>query len=132
MTVDSLLGANVLTNSDIIVVGPGVNPVYRGPHPALVRPLLLVPEEEGHSVPRVVRVAEQRYSKFFCLPSRGGFVYRLLKGNKMLGSSMVHESLLFLPDVAGQEGGVGVLVGDVLHLVGQVGHHPPRQDRHHQ
>ena len=66
-----------LTNRNIIVIGPGIYPVYWG---AGLVPVLLVPEEERHPVPRVVGVA----------------------------------------DVAGQQGGVGVLVGDVLHLGGQV------------
>ena len=71
-----------LTNGNIIVIGPGIDPVYRR---ASLAPVLFVPEEESDPVPRVVGVA----------------------------------------DVAGQQGSVGVLVGDVLHLGGQVPRVPP-------
>ena len=71
-----------LTNRNVIVVGPRVYPVYGG---APLIPVLFVPEEQGHSVPRVVGVA----------------------------------------DVAGEQGSVRVLVGDVLDLGHQV---PPGGD----
>lgn len=71
-----------LTNGNVIVVSPRIYPVYRR---ASLGPVLLVPQEQGHPVPRVVGVA----------------------------------------DVAGEQGGLRVLVGDVLHLGGQVGRVPP-------
>ena len=50
--------SNMSTYCDIIVIRPGIYPVYGGPRPALVGPLLLVPEEERHPVPGLVRVAD--------------------------------------------------------------------------
>ena len=67
----------IFTNRNVLVIGPGIYPVYRR---APLVPVLFVPEQQGHPVPRVFGVA----------------------------------------DVAGQQGGVGVLVGDVLDLGHQV------------
>ena len=44
-----------LTNRNVIVVSPRIYPVYRR---ASLVPVLLVPQEQGHPVPRVVGVAD--------------------------------------------------------------------------